>query len=123
MPMAIWGCCLEPPEKMESCILLELTALQEGAWKMGKFTAFSQNLAMQVTLELHGLLKVVPKAHPELQAMLIGMQQNKPTWIMGGASAAPKEMDFTSTTAGKWQDEPDELVDLDAMHCTESTLS
>ena len=40
--MASWGCCLEPLEKLENCILLELKTLREGAWKMGKFTAFSQ---------------------------------------------------------------------------------
>ena len=34
----------------------------------------------------------------------------------------PKELDFTSSTAGKWEDEPDEPVDLDAMHCTKSAL-
>ena len=58
-PMASWGCCLEPLEKLESCILLELKALHEGAWKMGKFMAFSQQLVMQVTLELCALLKVM----------------------------------------------------------------
>ena len=41
---------------------------------------------------------------------------------MGGASPIPKELDFTSSTMGKWEDEPDELVDLDAMYCTESAL-
>ena len=46
MPVASWGRCLELLEKMESHVLLELKALQEGAWKMGKFTAFSQNLTM-----------------------------------------------------------------------------
>ena len=34
----------------------------------------------------------------------------------------PKELDFTSTAAGKCEDEPDDLVDLDAMLCAESTL-
>ena len=71
MPVASWGCCLEPPEKLESHILLELKALGESAWKMGKFTAFSQHLIMQVTLEVCILLKVAPKVHLELQAMLI----------------------------------------------------
>ena len=85
-PMASWGCCLEPLEKMESHILLELKALREGAWKMGEFMAFSQQLVMQVMLELHALLKVTLKVHPELQAMLIDVQQYKPTWVMGGAS-------------------------------------
>ena len=33
---------------------------------MDEFMEFSQNLVMQVTLELHALLKVVPKAHPEI---------------------------------------------------------
>ena len=31
-------------------------------------------------------------------------------------------MDFPSSTAGKWGDEPDDPVDLDNMHCTESAL-
>ena len=82
MPVASWGHCLKPLEKIESCILLELKALREGTWKIGKFMAFSQQLTMQVTPELRALLKVVPKAHPELQAMLIDVQQYKPTWAI-----------------------------------------
>ena len=35
MPVGSCGHCLEPLEKLESCILLELKALCEGAWKMG----------------------------------------------------------------------------------------
>ena len=101
MPVASWGRCLKLLEKIESCVLLELKALQEGAWKMGKFTAFSQQLTMQVTPELWALLKVAPKAHPELKVMLIDVQQYKPTWAVGGASAAPKELDFPSCTVGK----------------------
>ena len=77
---------------------------------------------MQVTLELRALLKVIPKAHLELQAMLIDVQQYKPMWVVRGTSATHKELDFTSSIVGKWEDEPDELVDLDAMHCTESAL-
>ena len=66
MPIASWGHCLKPLEKMESRVLLELKALHEGTCKMGKFMAFSQQLTMQVTLELWALLKVTTKAHPEL---------------------------------------------------------
>ena len=102
MPIASWGRCLEPLEKMESHVLLKLKALREGTWKMGEFMAFSQNLIMQVTLELRALLKVVLKAHPELQAMLIGIQQYKPTWAVGGASIAPEVLDFPSSNASKW---------------------
>ena len=40
---------------------------------MGKFMVFSQQLTMQVTLELRALLKVALKAHLELQAMLINI--------------------------------------------------
>ena len=65
-PIASWGCCLEPLEKIESHILLKLKALHEGTWKMGEFMAFSQQLTMQVTPELWALLKVTPKAHLEL---------------------------------------------------------
>ena len=43
-------------------------------------------------------------------------------WAMGGMSIAPKELDFTSRTVGNWEDEPDEPVDLDAMHYAESAL-
>ena len=41
---------------------------------------------------------------------------------MGGKSATPKELDFTSSPVGKWEDKPNELVDLDAMHYAESAL-
>ena len=73
-PVAGWGHCLELLEKLESHVLLELKALHEGTWKMGEFMLFSQQLVMQVTPELCALLKVVPKAHPELQVMLIDVQ-------------------------------------------------
>ena len=66
IPMVSWGCCLEPMEKLEIRIFLELKALHEGAWKMGEFRAFSQHLVMQVTLEVHALFKVPPKAHLEI---------------------------------------------------------
>ena len=33
----------------------------------------------------------------------------------------PKELDFPSSTMGEW-DEPDDPVDLDDMHSTESAL-
>ena len=121
MPIASWGHCLELLEKMESRVLLELKALLEGAWKMGEFTAFSQQLTMQVTPEMRALLKVMPKAHLELQAILINIQEYKPTWAVGGASAMPKELDLPNSTTGKW-DELDDPVDLDNMHCTKSAL-
>ena len=34
----------------------------------------------------------------------------------------PKELDFPSSTTGKWEGETDNPVDLDAMHCTKSAL-
>ena len=33
-----------------------------------------------------------------------------------------KELDFPSSIAGEWEDEPDDPVDLDDMDCTESAL-
>ena len=41
---------------------------------------------------------------------------------MGSTSAIPKQLKFTSITAGEWEDELDKLVDLDAMNCTKSAL-
>ena len=75
--------------------------------------AFSQYLIMQVTPELCTLLMFVPKAHPELQSMLINVQQFRPTWVLGGASATLRELYFTSSTAGKWEDESDKPDKLD----------
>ena len=106
---------------MESRVLLELKALREGAWKMGEFMAFSQKLTMQVTPELQALLKVAPKAHPELQAMLIDIQQYKPTWAVGGASTTPEELDFPSSNIREWE-QLDNPLDLDDMHCAKSAL-
>ena len=60
---------------MDSCVLLELKALQEGAFKLAEFTAFAKHLTMRVSKELCALLKVAHKAHPELQALLIGLMQ------------------------------------------------
>ena len=34
----------------------------------------------------------------------------------------PKELDSTSSTVGEWEDELNELVDLDAIQCTKSAL-
>ena len=51
--------------------------------------------------------------------MFIDVQQYKPTWIVGGASATPRQLDFTSSPAGKWEYK---LVDLDAVHCTKPAL-
>ena len=85
--MAVKGCCLEPLEKLGSSILLELKAPHEDTWKMGEFIVSSQHLVMWVMPELYTLLKVVLKAHPELQAMPIDIQQYKPTWVIGGISA------------------------------------
>ena len=105
---------------MESHVLFELKALREGTWKISKFMVFSQQLTIQVTPELQALLKVVLKAHPELQEMLIDIQLYKPIWAIGGASAMPKELDFPSSATDKWENEPDDPVDLDNMYCTES---
>ena len=46
MPVASWGCCLELLEKLKTCVLLELKALCESAWKMGEFMAFFQHPVM-----------------------------------------------------------------------------
>ena len=73
--MATWGRCLEALEQSDSRVLLELKALREGAYKLSEFTAFAKHLTMRVSKELCALLKVVHKAHPELQALLIDLMQ------------------------------------------------
>ena len=74
-PVAVWGRCLEALEQSDSRVLLELKALCEGAYKLSEFTALAKHLTMRVSKELHALLKVAHKAHPELQALLIDLMQ------------------------------------------------
>ena len=59
--MASWGHCLEPMEKLEIYILLELKTLHKGNWKVDTIVAFSQQLIMQVMPELYTLLKLTSK--------------------------------------------------------------
>ena len=90
MPIVSWGHYVELLEKLEIHILLELKALYEDAWKVGEFMAFSQQLVIQVTLELHALLKFTPKAYQKLKVILTDVQQqHKPIWILGGTSVVP----------------------------------
>ena len=74
-PVATWGRCLEALEQLDSRILLELKALREGAYKLLEFTAFAKHLTMWVSKELHALLKVAHKVHPEQQALLVDLMQ------------------------------------------------
>jgi hypothetical protein len=53
-------------ELEESRVLLELKALREGSWKLSEFTAHAPRLTMKISRELKALLKIAPKAHPEL---------------------------------------------------------
>ena len=64
--MATWGRCLEALEQSDSHVLLELKVLQEGAFKLAKFTAFAKHLTIRVSKELRALLKMAHKVHPEL---------------------------------------------------------
>ena len=73
MLVATWGRRLEALEQSDSCVLLELKVLHEGAYKLSEFTSFAKHLTMQVSKELRALLKVAHKACPELQAMLIDL--------------------------------------------------
>lgn len=73
-------------------MLLELKALREGCWKLAEFTAYAPILTMKVSLELKALLKIAPKAHPELHAMLIDLSQYRPKLIIGDSAAAPPEL-------------------------------
>ena len=66
VPVSICGCCLEALKQSESRILLELKVLCKGAYKLLEFTAFAKHLTMRVCKELHTLLKVAHKVHPEL---------------------------------------------------------
>ena len=69
---------------------------------MGKFRVFTQNLVMQAILELYCLLNVTLKVHLELKALLISIQQDKPTWIVGVALAVSWELEFPSSITSEW---------------------
>ena len=40
----------------------------------------------------------------------------------GGISAALKDLNFTSSPVGEWEDDPDDPDDLDAIHCAKPGL-
>ena len=60
-------------EAQESRIILELKALQEGAWKLAEYTTYHKNLVFVVSKDLRALLKIVHKAHPEIHAYLVDL--------------------------------------------------
>ena len=47
---------------------------------------------MKISPELRALLKVAPKAHPELQAALVDLLMYKPTLVVGSTPLAPEEL-------------------------------
>ena len=103
-PVASWGRCLDALERSESRVLLELKALREGAWKLSEFTAFSRHLSMRVSKELRALLKVAPRAHPELQALLIDLMQYHPKLLVDELRVAPTELDMAEEAAPRDDD-------------------
>ena len=54
---------------------------------------------MKVSPELRALLKVANKAHPELHAMLVDLQQYQPTLIVAEKPVAPPELAMESEIA------------------------
>ena len=64
--MCSWGRRIEPGERSDSKVVLELKALREGAYKLSRFTAYASKLTMSVSKELKALLKLSKYAHPEL---------------------------------------------------------
>ena len=81
-------------------MLLEVKALREGAWKLSEYTAFHCHLCFVISPELNALLKIVPKAHPQLQAHLIDLCQYNPTWWVGIDSEAPKALHIKDEDEG-----------------------
>ncbi len=47
---------------------------------------------MKISPELRALLKVAPKAHPELQATLVDLMMYKPTLLVGETAQAPDKL-------------------------------
>ena len=82
-------------EAQKSCVILELKALREGAWRLAEYTAYHKNLAFVVSKDLRALLKIAHKAHPEIHAYLIDLQMYQPAWMVDAKSVAPKELEFT----------------------------
>jgi hypothetical protein len=102
-------------ELEDSRVLLELKALREGCWKLSEFTAYASNLSIKISPELKALLKIAPKAHPELHALLIDLTQYRPKFIVGDRSAAPEEL-------GMEAEAPEAPEDLDEMKTAEHAL-
>ena len=50
---------------------------------MSEFIEFPQHLVIQVTPELHTLLKITLKAHPKLYSLLINVRNTSPFGLWG----------------------------------------
>ena len=74
---------------------------------------------MQITPELHALLKVMHQKHIWSSRLYSLTSSNiSPHGLWGAASAMPEDFGLHKQHHGhEWKDELDELVDLDAMHC------
>ena len=117
----MWGCCLEALEQSDSRVPLEQKVLREGAHKLLEFTAFAKHITMRVSKELPVLLKVVHKAHPELQVLLIDLMQDQPKLLVGEHHVAPNELEMDEELAPALEEwAMDEL--LDDMKMAEAAL-
>ena len=87
--IATWGHYLEALEQSDSQVLLELMVLHEGAYMCAEFTAFAKHLTMCISKELRALLKVVHKAHPGQQALLIDLMQHQPKLLVNKRCITP----------------------------------
>lgn len=99
--------------------MLELKALREGCWKLSEYTAYSTNLVLRVSPELKALLKIAAKAHPELHAMLIDLQQYRPKFVVGEPPVAPPELGMVGDAVG---DSPLEELEITDMIAAERAL-
>ena len=84
--------------------MLELKALHEGTRKMGECMAFSQHLFYAGHTGNMHFIEGHAKGKSRIPGNLIDIQQYKPMWVMGGAYAMPKKLDFTSSTMSKWEE-------------------
>ena len=71
LPIASYSHTLEANEKPMSLLELELRALHETLSKLRVFCAYCRKLVIEASPELRHLIRLAPKLHPRLWALII----------------------------------------------------
>jgi hypothetical protein len=91
---------------------LEVRAIQDVLAKLRNFTAYCKTLEIEATTEVRHLVRVAPRLHPQLWALVIDIQQYRPVWVERAPTKQLPELGMVDSV-GDWALVQDDDVDPD----------